>query len=244
MDVTTLAIVGGAIAAPTLLAAGKSAGAANTAAANALLGRTAAGYTFTAATAAGGELVTMWRGMADALSGKELSAAQLTQVVDAWLAAYRAGAAASPADYSLFTFTLFDHAEGSKGVFGGAVDKADFTNPDTACTDDLAAFHSDMGKAVCRLTLSRGLLSSGIGFAAGSVDTEQVLAETKALAVAMDAADFRASGTRRSEQQPDTLLGWIGDKAAGLVGDAATAVLLSRPVLLVVAGLLVWRVTR
>lgn len=106
--------------------------------------------------------------------------------------------------------------------------------PGTACSEGPL---TRMGRAVCTL---RALRDKSWG-----LELVEVLAATRELARAMDAADFRLTGERRSEKEGE--LGTLADvpgRVVGKVVDVVAAAAQQPLILLAVAGVIAWRVLR
>lgn len=232
-QVIACAVVGGAVALPMMLARlhldGAHAGAANDAAAGEL-GR-AGSLTF--AVPSSYSMVDAWDAMKAALDaqGDDRQLAAGAHIADMWLAAYAAGAKADPVNYAL---AGADAVADSPAEFS----LGSFTDPDI-CASGAASVvlpstspaWKPLGRAVCALRT-------------GGIDLAGVLARSRAVAVAMDDADFRRDGDRRSDYTASpsilALPGRIVSAVAGAVADGV----LGSPLTLAVLGVgafVAWR---
>jgi len=216
----TYAIVGGAVLLPTLLELvhpGK-AGPAVTAAMDTLRARGGVGgVTFSVSN----DPTDTYRAMRTALPAK-LSLAQIDDVCDAWLAAWRAGhdaGGAAATDFSLL-------GPGGLAILDNmGLDACD------GLTDKLGA----VGRAVCALSTARNSLS----FSYDDGDVSAALDRVGELAAAMAAADYVADGDRKSDHVPD-----LGDDIVNAITGALEKFLTGTALIIgvvVVGGILVWK---
>jgi hypothetical protein len=246
LDLKTVAIVGAAVAAPMLTGRmGASAGPSNKAAATALA-RTVAGTQF--AVPANANMEDAWDAMRSALGARVLKQNELADVCRLWLDAWRAGCAAQKAGLVSDSTTQLNYSLWVSGPAAAFLDCED-----KACSADQvsAGDFSPVGRAVCPVrAIYERLLRSSLLFGFDEDDQDEVYRRTRALALAMDAADFVRTGERRSDREmtsltqlPGRVVSYAGDLVGGLLGSIASGVLGS-PVVLValgVGGYLVYR---
>lgn len=152
-----------------------------------------------------GSMVEAYESMLSALGPSGAATSDYVAIRQMWLGAYAAGAAADPVNYILVgnpdeANPVFDNLEAATDPAYFCTGKtpigevAPWLDPDQTDADHVvAATGTPLGKAICRLYA----LSSW-----GSTSSLEVLAAVRDVAAAMDAADYRASGNRRSDHQP------------------------------------------
>lgn len=229
----SLLIAGGAVGAVALLehqlGGGRRAGAANNAAA-AYLALRAADFGVPFAVPASSSMVEAHRAFERALDRSDRSILFWIGLETLWLEAFRAGAAASPMDYSIVGRDLAELEPDARNWLD---------NLSVIETEFCAANPSDitpLGRAVC------DLLSHKIAPIEDEDRRAAVLAKTRELASAMDAADFVRDGARRSENayQWSSIGELPGRVLRGILPDLSDTVITLG--MAAIAGLVIWKV--